>query len=313
MELWDLLYFLVLFEIIPLWLLIRILRAYPYATFMSILAPGELGCSGTAGSTSPQSLRSKHEMSWIRHLRVSVLFASLWFGPYPLLAQSLLPIQAELLQRLNARKVRVGDSILAKLALPWSSSICELRAGAIIQGHVVTQKAHSKTENTSEIGIVFESGQCGGREMKPLFLTLTAVLAPLPSSQSESDELQPLSSATGLGLNGALRSVSQASAIVNVEPRRAKNPHAVRTGQVVGIPHLAISVGGPDGASILRSIGRDVQLSPGPQLVLVSSHRSEPNVNTDAKSADSNPPPRILFQRLPIYYVPPFLTRVTSA
>jgi len=227
-------------------------------------------------------------MSWIRRLRVSVLFASLWFGPYPLLGQSLLPIQAELLQRLNAGKVKVGDSILAKLALPWSSSMCDLRAGAIIQGHVVTQKAHSKTENTSEIGIVFESGQCGGREMKPLFLTLAAVLAPLPSSDSESDELQPLSSATGLGLNGTLRSVSQASAIVNVEPRRAKTPHLVRAGQVVGIPHLAISVGGPDGASILRSIGLDVQLSPGTQLVLVSSHRSEPNVNTDAKSADSN-------------------------
>jgi hypothetical protein len=198
-------------------------------------------------------------------------------------------MQAELLQRLNASKVKVGDSILAKLALPWRSSTCDLRAGAIIQGHVVTQKAHSKTENTSEIGIAFESGQCGGPEMKPLFLTLAAVLAPLPSSHSGTDELQPLSSAIGLGLNGTLRSASQASAIVDVEPRRAKTPQTVRTGQVVGIPHLAISVGqGPGGASILRSIGRDVQLSPGTQLVLVSSHRSEPNVNTDAKSADSN-------------------------
>jgi hypothetical protein len=164
-----------------------------------------------------------------------------------------------------------------------------LRAGAIIQGHVVTQKAHSKTENTSEIGIVFESGQCGGREMKPLFLTLAAVLAPLPSSRSDSDELQPLNSAIGLGLNGTLRSVSQASAIVDVEPRRAKTPHAVMTGQVVGIPHLAISVGqGPDGASLLRSTGRNVQLSPGTQLVLVPNLRPEPPLNADAKSADSS-------------------------
>ena len=76
-------------------------------------------------------------------------------------------------------------------------------AGAIIQGHVVTQKAHSKTEKTSEIGIIFESGQCGGREMKPLFLIVAAVLAPHPSSLSDSfdsEELEQLSSAIGLEL-----------------------------------------------------------------------------------------------------------------
>src|SRR4029453_5738119 len=128
---------------------------------MSILAPDGLGCSGPARHHFSAGFKEQAQMSWIRRLRFSVLFASFWFGPYPLLGQTLLPIQAELLQRLNASKVKVGDSILAKLALPWRGSICALRAGAIIQGQVVTQKAHSKTETTSEIGIVFESGQCG--------------------------------------------------------------------------------------------------------------------------------------------------------
>jgi hypothetical protein len=229
-------------------------------------------------------------MSWSTRFLVFALFTLRWFQPYPLFAQTLVPIQAELVQRLNASKVKVGDPILAKLVLPWKSSACDLRARAIIQGHVVTQKAHSKTEKTSEIGIIFESGQCGGREMKPLFLTLAAVLAPYPSSPSDSfdsEELQQLSSAIGLGLNGTLRSVSQASAIVDVEPRLTKAPHAVMTGQVVGIPHLAISVGqGPDGASILRSTGRNVQLSPGTQFVLVPNLRSAPDIAADAKSAN---------------------------
>jgi len=224
---------------------------------------------------------------WCRTRILVFVLLALYFR-YPLLAQTSAPIQAELLQRLHASKVRVGDSILAKLALPWKGASCDLRAGAIIQGHVVTQKAHSKSESTSEIGIAFESGQCGGRDMKPLFLTLAAVLAPLPSSYNDSDELQPLSSAIGLGLNGTLRSVAQASAIVNVEPRRVKAPHAVIPGQVVGIPHLAISVGqGPRGSSILRSMGRDVQLSPGTQFVLVPNSKSEPDVMADAKSVDS--------------------------
>src|ERR1700686_5851625 len=125
-------------------------------------------------------------MSSTTRLLAFALFVLRWFQPYPLFAQTAVPIQAELVQRLNAGKVKVGDSILAKVPLPWKSSACDLSAGAIIQGHVVTQKAHSKTEKTSEIGITFESGQCGGWEMKPLYVTVAAVLAPNPSSYSDS-------------------------------------------------------------------------------------------------------------------------------
>jgi len=216
-------------------------------------------------------------MLWIKRLFVFVLFALRWPSPCPLFAQALVPIQAETLQPLNAGKVKVGDPILAKLALPWKGPTCDLRAGAIIQGHVVTRRAYSKTEKTSEIGISFESGQCGGRDMKPLSLIIAAVVAPYLSGHSDfsdSEELQPLNSAIGLSLNGGMRSLSQASATVQVEPRPGKVPSSVMPGQVLGIPHLAISVGqGADGASILRSAGRNVQLSRGTQLVLI------PNLN----------------------------------
>src|SRR5262249_50269823 len=145
-------------------------------------------------------------------------------------AQTIVPIQAELVQRLNAGKVKIGDPILAKLVLPWKSPVCDLRAGAIIQGRVVTQKAYSKTEKTSEISIMFENGQCGGRDMKPVSLTVAAVVAPYLSGfsdVSDSEELQPLNSAIGLNLNGTMRSLSQASATVRAEPRRAKAPSSV--------------------------------------------------------------------------------------
>jgi hypothetical protein len=226
-------------------------------------------------------------MSFTKRILILASFAlGCWFPPR-LFAQTAIPIHAELIQRLNARKVKVGDPILAKLVLPWKSPECDLRSGAIIQGHVVTQKAHSKTEKISEIGITFESGQCGGPEMKPLFLTLAAVLGPYPPSYSDSEEMQPLNSATGLGLNGGMRSLSQAAATINVEPRRAKAPRSVTAGQVVGIPHVAISVGQPpDWASVLRSTGRDVQLSGGTQLVLVPNVSSERTVGAEAKSAN---------------------------
>lgn len=193
---------------------------------------------------------------------------------------------------MDARKVKAGDPILAKLVLAWKSADCDLRQGAIVQGHVMTQKAHSKTEKSSEIGVIFDAGQCGGRDMKPLFLTVAAVVAPAPDRDSDfpyAENLQPLSEAVGLVLNSNVRSISQASATVYFEPRPAKASSSVTPGQVVGIPHLAISVGqGIDGASILSSTGRNVQLSAGTQFALVPNLRAEPNGTGDVKSTNPN-------------------------
>jgi hypothetical protein len=221
-------------------------------------------------------------MSRYKRLLVFHLFALLGCSAHLLFAQTPVPVWAELAQRLDASKVKVGDPILAKLALAWQSPACDLRTGAIIQGRVVTQRAHSKTEKTSEIGIIFEGGQCGGREIKPLFLTLAAVVAPYPSRYSDvpdtPEEMQSLNSAVGLTLNGNVRSVSKAAETTFFEPRRAKAVSSVMPGQVVGIPHLAISVGQrADGASILSSTGYNVQLSPGTQFVLVPNLKAPSN------------------------------------
>jgi hypothetical protein len=239
-------------------------------------------------------------MPWRKCLLVFSCFALLWSPPHLLFAQTPAAVWAELVQSLDARKVKAGDPILAKLVLAWKSPSCDLRQGAIIQGRVVTQKAHSKTEKTSEIGVVFDGGQCGGRDMKPLFLTVAAVVAATPARDSDflyAENLQPLSTAVGLTLNSNVRSISQASDTVFSEPRPAKAPSQVTPGQVVGIPHLAISVGqGIDGASILSSTGHNVQLSAGVQLALVPNLNAEPNGTGGVKSADpnaaaGNPPP----------------------
>lgn len=231
-------------------------------------------------------------MSWRKRLLVFPCYALLWSPPHHLFAQTPPPVWAELVQPLDAKKVKAGGPILGKLVVAWKSPSCDLRQGAIIQGHVVTQKAHSKTEKTSEIGVVFDAGQCGGPDMKPLFLTVAAVVAPSPARDSDfpyAENLQPLSTAVGLNLNSNVRSISQASATVFFEPRPAKASIRVTPGQVVGIPHLAISVGqGIDGASILSSTGHNVQLSPGTQLALVPNLRAEPKGTGDAKSADRN-------------------------
>ena len=246
---------------------------------------------------------SSAHASWSKRWAVFSVFVLLWFPPYSLFAQTPVPIWAELVQRLDASKIKVGDPILAKLALPWKSPACDLRAGAIIQGHVVTQRAHSKTEKTSEISVNFESGQCGGRDMKPLFLTVAAVVTAHPSRYSgfpATEEMQPLSSAVGLTFNGGLRSITAAAATVYYEPRRTKTASVVLPGQVVGIPHLALAVGqGENGATILSSSGHNVQLNPGTQFGLVPNLTAETDAGAATKNANPDAAPRNVVSEQP--------------
>jgi hypothetical protein len=193
------------------------------------------------------------------------------------------PIQAELLQRLDAQKILPGASVLARVQLGWRGSSCNLRPGDILQGRIVFQKPYSKVDKTSEIAIVFDKAQCGGPALKPFPLTLAAIVAAdrqRDPALQPSEEHQSLSDAVGLTLNGNTRSVSQAANTVGYEPgrtvyvspRRAAPPKELRAGQVVGIAHLKLLFGkGPEGGSILRSRGRVLRLDAGTQFVLFPS------------------------------------------
>jgi hypothetical protein len=117
--------------------------------------------------------------------------------PSRLLAADRTPVQAGLLRSLDAAHFKVGDSVLAKVSTRWQSSDCTLREGAILKGRVVAQVAHSKTSKISEIALLFDSGECGGSSLKPLPLTVAAVMAGDPRRDRGMYESQPLSEAVG--------------------------------------------------------------------------------------------------------------------
>jgi hypothetical protein len=192
------------------------------------------------------------------------------------------PIQAELLKAVEPGKVSVGDPVLARVDIAWKTVDCSLRKGAILKGRVVAESARSKANKNSEIALLFESGQCGGREMKSLPLTIAAVVA-LNSAQGstlhEDEESPPLNEAVGLGLNGGTRSVSTAAATVFVEPARRKPPKTVMPGQVIGLGDVKLSVGtGPEGSSVLTASKRNVRLEAGSELVLVPNSKMEASI-----------------------------------
>lgn len=187
------------------------------------------------------------------------------------------PVQAELVNRLAAGKVNIGDSVLARVQLGWKSLTCELRPGDILQGRVVARKPYSKINKTSELAFVFDKAPCGSPAMKPLGLTVAAIVSADRSRDpalQPSEEQQPLSEAVGLTLKGNTRSLSQAADTVYNEPfgsaRSPAPPKELKAGQVVGISHLTLLLGkGPEGSSLLSSAGREVRLDPGTQFVLI--------------------------------------------
>lgn len=214
------------------------------------------------------------------------------------------PIQAELVKAMEAGRVKAGEMVFAKVDIAWKDSVCNLRKGAILRGRVVSESARSKTSKTSDLALLFESGQCGGRDMKPLALTVAALIAPDPSHGSslyENQENQPLSEAVGQGIGGdgsagagsgfssgsGLRSVLSAAATAYVEPLHYKPPKAVLPGQVIGIADVKLSVAsGPEGSSVLSSSRHNVRLDVGSQFVLVPSLKTLeaaiPKVSTPA-------------------------------
>ena len=187
------------------------------------------------------------------------------------------PIQAELVKSIEAGRVQVGDAVYAKVNLAWNNSACKLREGAILKGRIVTQTPRSKAAGSSAIALLFDSGQCGGRDMKPLPLTVAALLAPDPSRASSlfgDRQNQPLNEAVGLSLGqgggGGMRSMQAAAQTVILEPPRNKPPQLVMPGQVIGIGDMKLAVGsGPEGSSVLTSEKHNLRLESGSRLVLV--------------------------------------------
>jgi hypothetical protein len=200
------------------------------------------------------------------------------------------PIQAALLRTLDVAHVKVGDSVLAKVSTKWESADCVLREGAILKGRVVATILHSKTNKTSELALLFDSAECGGPTLKPLPLTVAAIMAGDPRRDNRMYESQPLSDAVGLTLNGGVRSLSSASSAVFVEPNRYKGPTSVRPGEVLGIRGVQIKVGnGPEGSSVLSSAGHNVRLDQGSSLVLVPNLIASSAINSSGTPIPASP------------------------
>jgi hypothetical protein len=264
-----------------------------------------------AGSYIPHTLRIFFSISLIA---VACLPAS-GSNTNPPPSADHVPVQAVLVKAIEAGRVHVGDAVYATVDLAWNTPACKLREGAILKGRVVVQTPRVKG-TPSQIAFLFESGQCGGKDMKPLPLTVAAVLAPDPNrgtSLSGGFESPPLSDAIGLslgqqGTGSPMRSMLSAANTVLLEPLVNKPPVAVMPGQVIGLGSVKLAVAsGPEGSSVLSSEKHNLRLETGSRLVLVptvtsalpTSSPAQPDASKDASSNDvasNNLPPNALTQ-----------------
>ena len=245
--------------------------------------------------------------------------------------QDRLPVQADLLQPMEAGRITVGESFLAKVEAEWKSAACSLRKGAILKGRVVSQSVRSKTQKASNVALLFESGECGGSDMKPLPLTVAALVAPDPNRSTNlfgGEESQPLSEVVGLAIGGNsgggpalggtsggnLRSLTgAASTAYFVEPPKFKPPKAVLPGQVVGIADMKLDVGsGPEGSSILTATRHNLRLEAGSQFVLVASANTESAAAATAVPAEPGHPPTVADSEVRPAEVPDDETEICS-
>lgn len=180
------------------------------------------------------------------------------------------PVQAELSSDLNARLLKVGSTVFARVAVDWQGANCALRTGAILEAHVLSVVPHTKTVKGSELDLVFTRAQCGELKLGDFGLVLAAMAAPPQDSDYGimSDSL-PVMTAGGGGL-AALKTSAIANWQMQAEFYQSPLIPRMKMGQVVGIKGLTLSVGtGPEKSTVLTSKDHDVALDKHTLLLLV--------------------------------------------
>jgi hypothetical protein len=179
------------------------------------------------------------------------------------------PIEAELLSRLNARSLKPGDSIYARVVRDWNGPGCHLRRGATLEATVrmATLRSHAAR---SQVALGFERAECGDAGLEPFRLELEAMAAPSDAAEIPADLPNPAT----LGV----QTISLRQYIQHID-----SPADLKTGEVRGLKRLHLSVAaGPERSTVLIDRDGDVQLDPHTRLFMrparanLSSQPSQP-------------------------------------
>lgn len=187
------------------------------------------------------------------------------------------PIQAELMSDLNARLLKAGAPIFARVTSEWSGTNCFLRKGAVLQAHIVSVSPYNRATKLSELDLAFTRAQCLASQMGGLELLLAALAAPPRDSDLGilSDPV-PMNTAGASGISnlGYMQMTANVDLKLGLDSSSYDfhNLPRMHMGDVTGIHGLKLSVGtGTENSSVLTSRGHDVALEKHTVLLLIPS------------------------------------------
>ena len=213
------------------------------------------------------------------------------------------PIQAELMADLNARLLKVGTPVYARVVVDWTGTGCVLRKGAVLEAHVVAVSPYNRSTKLSELDLAFTQAQCAAPRMSALDLLLAAMAAPpRPMDLGILSDPVPMSTSySGPNSQAALSSLRAMQISSNVNLKLGVDSSGydftdlprMHMGDVSGIHGLTLKVGsGAGNASSLASRGHDVSLERHTLLLLVPSQGLYPRSESEtAPAASPNGPP----------------------
>jgi hypothetical protein len=260
--------------------------------------------SGAPPACTPTAPRSRHPfsrrvLSRFRFTCIGAVALSLClsaFGAKKVAEPGVTPIQAELMADLNARLLKVGSPVYARVAVDWIGTGCVLRKGAVLEAHVVSVAPYNRSTKLSELDLAFTHAQCAAPKMAALDLLLAAMSAPPRISDLGilSDPVPFATSFSGPNNQAALSSLraGQLSANVNLKLGLDSSVYdfpalpRMHMGDVSGIHGLKLSVGsGIGNSSVLGSRRDDVTLEKHTLLLLVPAEGTYPRSASESGTA----------------------------
>jgi hypothetical protein len=171
---------------------------------------------------------------------------------------------AALSKKLNAKKLRVGDRVDARVLqdVVVQGNVVIPHDSRLI-GRVTDVEAVTKTDPQSRLGVVFESRVAKDGGALPMHGVIQALAPPLPDPYLETALSSPSpydGGANGHPVNGGLMSTTQTNApteVVNRDHPRESGVRALeqRERALEGADQLEAAAAGPHGALTVRSRG----------------------------------------------------------
>ena len=181
------------------------------------------------------------------------------------------PLAASIGLPIDVSQLKAGTQVHAHVTSAWSAYGCQLRVGALVQGHVSELQKKSKTDPRSAFGIVIDSAECNHQKAVPFKATLIALLGPDTISTADGMGKAPPLTDVPASIAGGMRSAEGAASNYSYAVRSRSVPSEWKIGMVVDLP-MNLTVGkGVDGGSVIWSTTTGARLEGNTELFLLAT------------------------------------------